>query len=108
MKQIEKQSEPESFSQWKEIDKMADRPRWNRVPTPIKGVVQDSLMTEQGFICCYCQSSIVKEDSPRISDKGRIGQGSDQDLAELARYTRFSMWKCGSDIIARANRLPTR
>ena len=22
---------------------------------------------------------------PRISDKGRIGQGSDQDLAELAR-----------------------
>ena len=45
---------------------------------------------------------------PRISDKGRIGQGSDQDLAELARYTRFSMWKCGSDIIARANRLPTR
>ena len=45
---------------------------------------------------------------PRISDKGRIGQGSDQDLAELARYTRFSMWKCGSDIIPRANRLPTR
>ena len=46
--------------------------------------------------------------NPRISDKGWIGQGSDQDLAELARYTRFSMWKCGSDIIARANRLPTR
>ena len=46
--------------------------------------------------------------SPRISDKGWIGQGSDQDLAELARYTRFSMWECGSDIIARANRLPTR
>ena len=45
---------------------------------------------------------------PRISDKGWIGQGSDQDLAELARYTRFSMWKCGSDIIPRANRLPTR
>ena len=40
---------------------------------------------------------IVVTFNPRISDKGRIGQGSDQDLAELARYTRFSMWKCGSE-----------
>ena len=61
----------------------------------------------------YCSDHIMIRrletlNYPRISDKGRIGQGSDQDLAELARYTRFSMWECGSDIIARANRLPTR
>ena len=61
-----------------------------------------------GYAASEIDYRIQMEIDPRISDKGRIGQGSDQDLAELARYTRFSMWKCGSDIIARANRLPTR
>ena len=62
------------------------------------------------LVCRYRGDGDQPDDrpGPRISDKGRIGQGSDQDLAELARYTRFSMWECGSDIIARANRLPTR
>ena len=69
------------------------------------GKVIGGLYNGESFASSYPESQDIY---PRISDKGWIGRGSDQNLAELARYTRFSMWKCGSDIIPRANRLPTR
>ena len=63
MKRIRKGAEPTEFSLWKEQDKMADRPRWNRVPAAIKEAVHESLRREQGFICCYCESRIAMGDS---------------------------------------------
>ena len=63
MKQILKDAEPPDFSEWKKDDPMAHRPRWNRVPTPIKKKVHDSLMREQGYICCYCEASVAMDDS---------------------------------------------
>ena len=63
MKQIVKVTEPEEFSRWKTNDRMAHRPNWNRVPGQIKQVIHESLMREQGFICCYCEASVVKTDS---------------------------------------------
>ena len=58
MKRIAKGTEPSEFSSWKEEDKMAHRPNWNRVPAQIRHQVHESLIREQGFICCYCESSI--------------------------------------------------
>lgn len=58
MKNIIKDMEPDEFSKWKEEDKMAHRPKWNRVPPSIKRRVHESLIREQGFICCYCECSI--------------------------------------------------
>lgn len=63
MKRIHKEAEPAEFSLWKEQDKMADHPRWNRVPAAIKEAVHESLMREQGFICCYCESGVAMGDS---------------------------------------------
>lgn len=63
MKRIEKEAEPIQFSIWKRQDKMARRPRWNRVPSAIKKSVHESLMREQGFICCYCELRIAMDDS---------------------------------------------
>ena len=63
MKRIEKRVEPKKFSNWKQQDKMAHRPRWNRVPSAIRGSIHESLMREQGFICCYCESRIAMDDS---------------------------------------------
>ena len=63
MKRVVKSVEPNDFTQWKKQDKMAHRPRWNRVPTAIKQSVRESLMREQGFICCYCESSVAATDS---------------------------------------------
>ena len=63
MKQIVKDPEPRDFSEWKKNDRMAHRPNWNRVPAPIRNKVRDSLMREQGYICCYCEASITMDDS---------------------------------------------
>ena len=63
MKRIAKDPEPEVFSQWKANDRMAHRPRWKRVPTPIKQKVHESLMQEQGFLCCYCETSVTANES---------------------------------------------
>lgn len=61
MKQIIKQEEPVVFSEWRQRDHMAHRPNWNRVPGEVKVAIHESLMSEQGFICSYCECSIVSE-----------------------------------------------
>ena len=63
MKRITKGAEPREFTEWKSDDKMAHRPNWNRLSAPLKAVIHESLMNEQGFICCYCESHIVVDDS---------------------------------------------
>ena len=63
MKRIIKDPEPQDYSAWNETDHMAHRPRWKRVPTSIKKKVHQSLMREQGFICCYCETFVAEEDS---------------------------------------------
>ena len=63
MKRIAKRAEPKKFSIWKQQDSMAHRPQWNRVPASISKSVHKSLMGEQGFICCYCESRIAMGDS---------------------------------------------
>ena len=63
MKQIVKNPEPKEFSEWKAIDRMAHRPNWDRVRPPIKNTIHESLMREQGFICCYCEARVTMENS---------------------------------------------
>ena len=63
MKRIDKAAEPEEFSDWKDSDKMAHRPRWKRVSSEVKNIVHRALMKEQGFLCCYCETAVSVEDS---------------------------------------------
>ena len=63
MKQIVKDDEPRDFEEWKAGDKMAHRPNWNRIPGPVRVSIHETLLREQGFICCYCESSISGDDS---------------------------------------------
>ena len=63
MKRIVKDGEPRDFAEWKKTDRMAHRPRWKKVPSPIKEKVHESLMREQGFICCYCEVSVARDNS---------------------------------------------
>ena len=58
MKRIAKNPEPQEFTDWKARDRMAHRPNWNRVRPEIKTVIHESLMQEQGYICCYCEGRI--------------------------------------------------
>lgn len=63
MKQIIKASEPSQLVNWKASDKMAHRPRWNRVPRQVRQAVHDSLIREQGALCCYCEARVARSNS---------------------------------------------
>ena len=95
MKHIVKQAEPDTFARWKESDKMAKRPNWNRVPGDVKRDVHSALMREQGFLCCYCEALVDGEGShvehyrPRTTPRYRDRQ---LDYANLH-------CSCGRDLV---------
>lgn len=68
MKYIIKDKEPESFILWKDNDKMYQRgrPNWDRLNhskyKDIKNELLESLKREQGYICCYCEVKLTKND----------------------------------------------
>lgn len=68
MKYILKGDEPQSFTDWKNNDKMYQRgkPSWNRFShskyKKIKSELIESLKKEQGYICCYCEVELKKND----------------------------------------------
>ncbi len=71
MKYIEKIREPQSFTDWKSEE---DR-EYKDLVNPIKSDIKESLLIEQGYICCYCESKILKDTShiehfkPKDKDK---------------------------------------
>ena len=74
MKYIEKQTSPQSFDLWKEKKKNRQEDlakikeltskkldaRWNNLKskTDIFNLLRESLLKEQGYLCCYCQQKI--------------------------------------------------
>ncbi len=64
MKYIVKQKEPQELLDWKKSDKMFNRgkPNWNRVSADIKDILRAKICSEQGYICCYCERELNKND----------------------------------------------
>lgn len=67
MKHIEKGSEPTEFTQWKDCvndpENVGWRPAWGNFQNPEKTMVHNSLLQEQGYICCYCMKRIDRVSS---------------------------------------------
>lgn len=61
MKYIKKSQEPESFTVWKNLANEDWQPTWDDFRKPQKTDVHNSLLQEQGFICCYCGRRITKD-----------------------------------------------
>ncbi len=67
MKHIIKKPEPESFLNWKYTDVKVRRgnAKWSRLSgakrASIKQELLESLCKEQGYICCYCESKLIKK-----------------------------------------------
>jgi uncharacterized protein (TIGR02646 family) len=61
VKYIKKSEEPESFTVWKNLANEDWQPSWDDFRKPQKIHVHDSLLQEQGFICCYCGRRITKD-----------------------------------------------
>jgi uncharacterized protein (TIGR02646 family) len=62
MKYIIKQDEPESFTVWKSKANEDWKPSYKNLQNPEKQSVYNSLLTEQGYICCYCERELKDED----------------------------------------------
>ena len=63
MKHIVKGLEPDEFKKWKELANEEWQPTYSSMGSSLKNCVKDSLMQEQGFICCYCERRLTVEDS---------------------------------------------
>jgi len=64
MKYIRKGEDPEEFTNWKNLENDDWQPNWdNNFQAPQKPIVHEALLTEQGFICCYCGMRITRKTS---------------------------------------------
>jgi len=63
MKQIIKQGEPQSFTDWKALANEDWQPTYAGLSGEPKKVVKEALMTEQGHLCCYCEQRLDNDDS---------------------------------------------
>ncbi|MEI7789285.1 MAG: retron system putative HNH endonuclease [Chlorobiaceae bacterium] len=63
MKYIVKQNEPEDFTKWKALKNEEWTPTYDKLSGVVKIAVKQALMTEQGYICCYCERRLTDNDS---------------------------------------------
>ncbi|MEG4444141.1 retron system putative HNH endonuclease [Microcoleus sp. AT9_B5] len=64
MKYIQKGKEPQNFSDWKATQKsLGVNYDYKYLSNPEKAAVHISLLSEQGYICCYCCRSVEQIDS---------------------------------------------
>jgi uncharacterized protein (TIGR02646 family) len=61
---IFKQKEPAEFLKWKKtIGTPGNSGEWYDFKQPDKEAVHQSLLREQGFVCCYCEQGVSKDKS---------------------------------------------
>ncbi|MCD6534100.1 MAG: TIGR02646 family protein [Deltaproteobacteria bacterium] len=63
MKYIMKNEEPLKFSDWKALKNADWQPTYADLRGDEKKAVKNSLMAEQGYICCYCERRLIDVDS---------------------------------------------
>lgn len=63
MKHVVKNASPEIFEQWKARANDNWQPTYATLQHPEKQAVHESLLREQGWVCCYCGRTVHREDS---------------------------------------------
>ncbi|MBC2698059.1 MAG: TIGR02646 family protein [ANME-2 cluster archaeon] len=63
MKHIVKVQDTPLFDEWKALDDYEWKKTYDDLVNPEKKEVKDSLMKEQGYICCYCERRLTNDDS---------------------------------------------
>jgi uncharacterized protein (TIGR02646 family) len=62
MKYIKKQAEPFSLTEWKQKSNDDWQPSYETMGNTLKNTIKQSLMVEQGYLCCYCEQRVILED----------------------------------------------
>ena len=62
MRYIQKGAEPQKFSDWKCLANEEWHPNYENLSGVEKKAVYQSLLAEQGHICCYCERQLIAND----------------------------------------------
>ncbi|MEZ6037416.1 MAG: retron system putative HNH endonuclease [Planctomycetota bacterium] len=60
MRRVQKAATPVEFAAWTESGNEDWQPCYGDLRQPLKGLVHDALLAEQGHVCCYCERRIVR------------------------------------------------
>ena len=63
MKHITKNPEPQSFIEWQALENENWKPHYEDLNSKVKNELKQSLLCEQGYICCYCEIRIESSTS---------------------------------------------
>jgi uncharacterized protein (TIGR02646 family) len=63
MKQVTKDVSPREFEDWKARGNEDWQPSYGILRNPEKRALHESLLAEQGWVCCYCGRSVTLDDS---------------------------------------------
>ena len=63
MKHFTKRQEPEAFTRWKGEANENWQPTYDGMPSKVKQTIKESLRSEQGNLCCYCERELSDNDS---------------------------------------------
>jgi len=92
MKYIQKGKEPQILSDWKAIQKPDGNYDYECLQNPQRAAVHISLLSEQGYICCYCCQRVDKTNS-HIE---HLDPQSKTDAELSVEYTNM-LASCGRD-----------
>lgn len=62
MRYIQKNNEPQKFTDWKACANDDWKPTYDDLSGDVKNDVYLSLLMEQGHICCYCERELIAHD----------------------------------------------
>jgi len=63
MRHFKKTQAPESFTKWAKKNPNKSWEDFGKEASCVKDTLKDSLLTEQGYLCCYCECRVDKRDS---------------------------------------------
>jgi uncharacterized protein (TIGR02646 family) len=102
MKYIQKGKEPQNFSDWKATQKsLGVNYDYKYLSNPEKGAVHISLLSEQGYICCYCcmrveqSNSHIEHLSPQSKTNSELSLDYTNMLGSCGRYPNWPEY-CGN------------
>lgn len=102
MKYIQKREEPQDFSDWKATQKsLGVNYDYECLLNPEKRSVHSSLLSEQGYICCYCCMRIEQSNShiehlaPQSKTDSELSLDYTNMLGSCGRYPNWPEY-CGN------------
>lgn len=66
MRPIVKGAEPPPFAAWRRSGNADWQPSYSDLRQPLKPIVKDALLQEQGHVCCYCERRVAADSDSHI------------------------------------------